>query len=455
MTLKNKILIALSVLCLACGTQKQVTQQEVLPPWVQTKIVMSDYYVGLGSAQKTMVVQDYQTSAKNDALADLASEIAVKISTQSVIQQFENSLGVSEDFSSYTKSQADEDLEGYEMVDSYESSTHYYVMYKLSKQKYLEIKQQRKTVAINKGIDFLLKARYSKSLQNYHDAIFNYVKGLESVKKYFTESLECQIEGKNADLGNELVSGFASIINDIQLVPKYTELDGTKGKDITAEQLTFTLQNSAGYIISGLPVIFTLGTRPLRNNKAEADASGSVSYNLMASSLRTGSVYFIAGIDGNTLAANCTQDPLLRKMLRKMKLPESKVLIKVENPRFFIETNEKNMGAEINPKVLRKKMEQLLANNEYPVVYKKENADYILELTTDTQKANKQGRMHYAQLKGEIEIFNTDMQLIYVRPIEEVSGVQLNYNDAGLDAYSNLADYLNRNFLQKLKEVLE
>ncbi len=123
-------------------------------------------------------------------------------------------------------------------------------------------------------------------------------------------------------------------------------------------------------------------------------------------------------------------------------------------PRFFIETHEKNLGKDLNPKVLKKKMEQLFVDNNYLVVFKKENADYIIEVFTNTKKFKKDRRIRYSILFGKIRVLNSYEQAIIEKSIEGINGSQLNYFDAGLDAYNNLSIYMNREFLPKLKEAL-
>lgn len=453
--LKPLVGIIALVFLYSCGTTKKVVQPEVLPNWVTTKPVISGYYVGVGSAQKSINVNEYQTTSKNRALADMTSEISVNISIQSVLHKFESSAGFSEDYSASIKAKAKEQLEGYELVNTFESQTHYYVYYKLSKDKYKAIKKQRKDDAINKGVDLLQKANgFNKNLKTY-DAILNYIKGLEVIKPYFSESLECDVNGKSIYLGNELFSGLTTTINSIVVTPKVTEIDATNGKPILSNQLNFTFKTSTGYPIQGLPVVFTLGSKPLRNSKTETNTSGKVSYEIHQMNSRLGTGYFIAKLDANKIASQCTADPMLRKMLRKMDMPSGQILIRLKNPIFYIETTERNFGKDMNPKVLKRKMEQLLTNNSFPVVFNREKADFIIEVNTNTSKSKKEGRMHYAILTGEVKVIDANGQLILMKPIENVKGVQLNYNDAGFDAYNNLTNYLNRTFLPKLKETLD
>lgn len=442
-------------LLMGCGSTKQATQIEQLPDWVKSKPIIDGFYVGFGSAQKTYNVSEYQTAAKNNALADMASEISVNVSSQSVLQRFENTAGFSEDFNSSTKLSARESLEGYEQINTHETETQYYVLYKLSKAHYKEIQDKRRNDAIAKGSNFLNKATADYTNIEVFSAIINYLKGMQVIKPYFNEHLEYESENGSGDLGNDLYDGFLSAINSITVEPKLKKIDATKGKTVGADQLEFTFKTTNGEPIYGLPVMFSLGTKPLRNNKAKTDINGKVNYTITNMAFKTGSAYFVAILDANAIALQGTNDPLLRRMVRKTDMPAGTTLIELENPSFYVSSKEFNLGKDLNPKIIKKKMEQLLSNNNYPVVYEKQNADFIIDILTDTEKQQKQGRMCTSVLKGEIKVFNASDELVLTRDIRDIKGVQLNYVDAGMDAYNNLSQYLNRNFLPKLKEALQ
>ncbi|MCK9208853.1 MAG: hypothetical protein M0P66_17215, partial [Salinivirgaceae bacterium] len=101
------------------------------------------------------------------------------------------------------------------------------------------------------------------------------------------------------------------------------------------------------------------------------------------------------------------------------------------------------------------KLKNMLAQQGFPVVLNMEQADYRLELQANTVESKKEGRMHYAELQGEVKIFNAQEQLVFIKPFENIRGTQLGYQEAGLDAYQNLSDYLSKNFMAKLKELVQ
>ncbi len=452
--IRNASLLLL-ILLVGCGTAKQTTQMPVLPDWVQKKPVSNTYYNGIGSALKNGTVVDFQGKAKNQALTDLSSEITVSISSKSVLHRFESSLGYSEDYISTIKSETKEDLEGYELMQTFETETQYYVWYRLSKESFQNIKTQRKLAAVNKALDYYAKAQDAQTANHYFESIANYIKGLEAVKSYLSEALDVNFKDKPIYLGNELFSGLLSVINDIRIVPLQSEWDAKNGMPISSDKLKFRCFNGTGHDLAGIPIIFTMGQRPLLNSTTETDLTGSFGYSMNKLSSANETEFFVASVDFSNKASQISADPVFRKMLRKIEPPKGQITLHIKNPSFFIYTHEKNLGKDLELKIAEPKLKQLLAQANFPLVMQKEQADFILELNSNTTESTKNERIHYAQMKGEVKVFDTQGQLVFMKPIEGIQGAQLNYKDAGLDAYQDLTEYLSKNLMAKLKELVK
>ena len=82
--------------------------------------------------------------AKKNALYDLASEIKVDISSNSVLYTVQNNNNFNENFNSLIKLSNSDNIEGYTLVDSYENEKQYWVYYQLDKQEYANRKAEKK-----------------------------------------------------------------------------------------------------------------------------------------------------------------------------------------------------------------------------------------------------------------------------------------------------------------------
>ena len=156
MKIRLLLVSALLLMLIGCSGGKKAQQAQLAPQpeWVKMRPSSPTYYYGIGAVRKSMDVGQYQQAARQNALADMAGEISTTISSNSVLHAFESNLGFRDDFTSTIRAQTQQDLEGYELVDSWEDLENYWVYYRLSKALYQELKEQRKNDAISRSFDY-------------------------------------------------------------------------------------------------------------------------------------------------------------------------------------------------------------------------------------------------------------------------------------------------------------
>ena len=92
----------LAISLLGCKSKKNLSESEISskksPEWVSQRPISSSYYVGIGVASILKNPTDYASIAKNNALNDLASEIEVKINSNSVLYNLEQNSKYREDY---------------------------------------------------------------------------------------------------------------------------------------------------------------------------------------------------------------------------------------------------------------------------------------------------------------------------------------------------------------------
>src|ERR1043165_33225 len=98
--------------------------------------------------------------AKKNALYDLASEIKVDISSNSVLYTVQNNNNFNENFNSLIKLSNSDNIEGYTLVDSYENEKQYWVYYQLDKQEYLDQKARKKQLVVTKASNLIAAGFY-------------------------------------------------------------------------------------------------------------------------------------------------------------------------------------------------------------------------------------------------------------------------------------------------------
>lgn len=253
------LLLLLSVIALSGFGQER-------PDWVKNRPVNTLFYIGIGRALKSET--DYQQRAKQNALSDLVSEIRVEVSSNSLLQQLDNGQQVKSAFEENIRLQAKQDIERFQLVDSWENDTEYWVYYELNKFDYEEYMEKRRQQVIRQGFDCWCKGREALQNGDLTMAAEMFMKGLDALQPCMNEELICDYEGKKIDIGNELYASMKGVFNGISIVPSVSSVKGRAFQGISE------------------PVIIRVNREniPLRNLKLEykfAAGAGRLSENPM------------------------------------------------------------------------------------------------------------------------------------------------------------------------------
>lgn len=196
-----------------------------VPSWVKAKPSSMIYYTGVGMAAKTH--KDYMNEAKKIALNDLISEIRVDVSSNSVLERFEDSKGYKEKFSQNIQSSAADDIEQFELVETWSDDNEYWVYYQLDKKVYEDFKKKRKDEAIRKGYDLWCRGNGMLSSGNLQGAFDLYCKGLKEIQPVANEELLCKHNGDVINIGNELYNSVLSIFDNVSIMADPSSLSAT------------------------------------------------------------------------------------------------------------------------------------------------------------------------------------------------------------------------------------
>lgn len=211
------LLLLLSVIALSGFGQER-------PDWVKSRPVNTLFYIGIGRALKSET--DYQQRAKQNALSDLVSEIRVEVSSNSLLQQLDNGQQVKSAFEENIRLQAKQDIERFQLVDSWENDTEYWVYYELNKFDYEEYMEKRRQQVIRQGFDCWRKGREALQNGDLTLAAEMFMKGLDVLQPCMNEELIGDYEGKKIDIGNELYASMKGVFNGISIVPSVSSVKG-------------------------------------------------------------------------------------------------------------------------------------------------------------------------------------------------------------------------------------
>jgi len=240
------------------------------PEWVKTRPVNKFYFIGIGHTTKNAKI-DYEQKAKAQALNDLASEIEINIESNLQSTIIEKDGDITEDVKSEIRAATVANLEGYELVDTWDDSEEYWVYYKLSKDLYYSQKQAKLKSDLALALDFFDKAKAKENNKNIVDALAFYVQAFSPLLPYLDQSLETEYNGKKIYLVNEIYASTTTLLSNIKLIPQGKKHDAKFGQAIKTPLLinaTCTINDGAEIPAANLPLkaAFTKGDGDLLAN---------------------------------------------------------------------------------------------------------------------------------------------------------------------------------------------
>ena len=132
---------------------------------------------------------DADAVAKQNALDNLSREIRVQVQSTSKVNVLQVNDWLSESFKSNSTSTTNEDLEGFELVDTYASETEVLAYYRLSKAEHARIQEAKRQAALALAMGHLNSAREARSLSQIQQAVDASVRGLDVVRPFLDKPL--------------------------------------------------------------------------------------------------------------------------------------------------------------------------------------------------------------------------------------------------------------------------
>lgn len=449
------LIAALAIIASSCSSSKKV--EKTYPPapsWVKNRPVSSDYYVGVGSAKKTLDMNQTIQTAKQNALADMASDISVNISTNSLLSTFEYNQSFSEDFSKTIKAQAEQDLEGYETIGNYEDQDNYWVYFRLSKMAYQKIKEERRAKAITKALDLFDKANSSEKSGDIRFALINYIKALEPLKPYFSDPLQVQYQGSDIYLGSEISKGINKILSSIKIESGNRQLKVKQGQPLPSSSLDFKVTYANSAPLNGFTVSANYTEKPLRVSKVQTDNNGVASFNIDAIRSNKSLETFTATLNIEGIVNEATTDYMLRKLTARFRVPEVALSINVVKPTFFISSNESNLENKLPNTPLMEGLRKKLIEGGYSTTDKESDADYRINLVATTKSKGEAGTYKQTSLNATISVKDKMGAELYIKQIDNIIGSHFDYSQAGLEAYKEASKKVENTISREIIETV-
>lgn len=452
-TIKPITIVLLSLLLLGCSGSKKTTVAPK-PNWVNSRPSSVTYYYGIGAAFKTADISQFQQAARQNALADMAAEISVNISSNSVIHAFESNLNFREDFTSTIQAQTQQELEGYELVETWDDVNNYWVFYRLSKSLHQELKEKRKQDAINRSLDFFTDALIARNRGNIRLSLVQMARALEPIKPYFNETLPVTIKDKEVYLGNEIFKEISYTLSHLDVVADKTQITAKVGQPISPKQLTFNVTFNKSTPVADLPLIAKYSEKPMRNNKRLTNGKGAASFDVDIVRTSKSTETFTARVDLADLLQEAGTDPITRRLLNRFNMPEGTIRINIEKPSIHIFSQESEFDKVAPNTLLALSVKNKAIEMGYKVTYTPKDADFIVRINTSTRVTGMAGQYHKVSLEGTISLENNKGSKLYQKSFEDIEFRHFQKEKAGEQAYKEAQRKIEVSYFREIHEAI-
>ena len=355
----------------------EVEVSESKPIWLMKFPAEDGYYSGIGEGE---TLQD----AQSQAISMIASQINVKIKTEST-SRMEDINGKSKDaFSQVIELSLMNELDDLEFMGAYRSPENVYsVYYRLSIAQYRAKQNEKKQSAVNKAVNFY------KESQVTNDSALRLKYLLTAYKEillYINEDLTVQFGGKNIALQTALFAEIQSYVSNIKI--EAVSLPGRSS--ILDESLkTAVLKvfyGNAGSPLKSFPMkIVNKDNRLKVKGQSLTDNSGNITYSI-SNFGSYGTRSFTVSPDLISFLNSGEENNFLMSQLSSFALPKFSVSVEYYRPTFTVRLE---LSEHLKQKISIKKqimsgIKQLL-EKELNVAVAENEADYIAEFYVESE----------------------------------------------------------------------
>jgi len=445
------------LLCAACSpsltnSSLKTDLQDVKPSWLSAKPTTEGYYIGIGHGTKDGA-NNYIQAAKKSALEDLVSEIKVNVSSTSVLSQIDANKEFQERYEQIIQTTVADEVEEYEQVGSWEDDKNYWLYYRLSKQRYKEIKDEQKRNAVTLALDFFTKAKQSERTGENVQALGFYFQGFHAIEKYLAEPINLSFEGKEILLTNEIYASIQQLLDKMQLTANPSELILNRR----------VVENNQAVLVSGnyKDTKKSIGDLPLKAAfekgagdvypDYKTDMSGQAKILITKISSRDAEQTVAVKLNLLSFAGQNPSD-IYSLISQKLTVPRANILLKVQRPLVYVTSMEKILDVDKSSRQITNKIKNYLTNSGFELTDDKTKAELWLDVNSNSEKGAVSGSIYITYVTAVIKVVELkDNKEIYATTLDRVKGYSLDYDRSSQEAYNKSLETLEK---EKMPELL-
>lgn len=418
-----------------------------VPEWVTRHPVSDDIYIGIGQA--SLAESDYIQIATRNALSDIASQIAIKVESNSFFHQVDVDGHTREMFEDRINSNANAWLEGQELKDSYTSEDTYYVYYTLDKNTFRRNAERKREAAVATGLDYLTKGKSAEKAMSLTQAAILYGEGLKAVEPWmFMDLIK---NGTNIPV--ELYNSYINVFSGMAITTNTVQIEGESFKSVS-EPIAGCLSKN-GNVVPGikLKAWFSLGSGSV-TPPAETDYNGTAEFYITNITAKDEVQEIRISIDDSFLEMLPKE---YRELLEKQAWPSAKITVVLKSAPVSIYLHVENNDLEGCEKQIR----SLLANNYFTLTEDPDAAQCFADLTTTLEIGETVSGGNYdlntCYCSLTLKIYNnytTDMLLDYsLDKVKVLTPVHKSYESTVAQGIREIMKRVNRELPKMLTKI--
>ncbi len=447
------LLFTIVMLTLAsCNVKKELAQinSRQKPAWVDQRPTNTMYYIGIGYASK-LSTTDFQRVAKKNALDDMMGEIKVTVSSNSILSQYQNNQNFSQQFFSDSRMVASETMEGFEVMDSWENKTDYWIYYRLNKTDFEAYKRKKIREAAEKALDYLNRASQLDAKTAYVQAFQLRTKAAASLQNYLNESIEVDYQNKQVFLLNEIMAQLQAQLFLIRFEANPSTLHAVVGKSLSQPiQASAFIQSkdSIKLPIPYLPVKIVANKQVnIQGSKqSETQQDGSMQFGISRLQSKDMMQVLVLKPDIEKLINGDSIHTSMRNLLLNLEGPTTNIRVQIEPIKIYMQSEELNLNTAMDYPILTPALKKKLMEEGCTFVSTAAEADYTIELKANTKDQGVMwGQMLRSSIDMSIVLKDSKGQNELFRDAKEgLQGFQTTKEKAGVEAYQAMrSDMLN------------
>ena len=456
--------IAIALLAFAaCKGQRDVVKdpqatapQDVpKPAWVSSRPSGDFDYIGIGTCPKARA--DFQESAKKSALNDLASEISVRVEGNSLLSTLDEKTRFSETFTSNINTSTNEQLEGYEQVDTWQNASEFWVYYRLSKSEHARIKAERRAKAIAQAKDGYMRAQQQLVMGDLKGAFDQDLRALIAMKEYWGESDVVTVGDKQVPLANEIFADLQRLTNGVRFsaLPERCALDyANRFKRELLVSATFADGKESRDLVQ-LPVNISYpGSSGKVSESKNTDTEGRLRTTVQRVEMSGAAAELVVRLNVEDLVSKDLDPVFVKPLVGSLTIPELRVPIDRTMPKVYITSEETNLGKPVTAGIALGIKEELTSKG-FRFTDRASDADVLMNVSASTREGGESNGFYTTLLDVTYSFRDRRTNEIVVEGGKQgLKGIQLDYVKAGMDAYKKAGNELRKDLVNSMMNAL-